>query len=1578
MGFLHDSFQSHGSFFDSENGYHGSRMFPSLNYLPEFTICDLDGEISSYDSPESVTPESILLETDSPLIEAVSYTPTPPDSPSERQNSCQDVVREDVDPQAFWQMGLDPETAALVEKLQQTIADFTEMAKGRQPDNFVDTINDAVTSITFVKNSIKTLVVLLTFFYTINRLLRNNSKEHKKLDLVVYGTALWLAHDVYLTAFKKSFEDIASYFRKRKKEEPELQPESQHELFVKVTQLVFNTFSVISVGKAPSAKLMDNAIYKLSNFKRANEGIETSVAWVSDAFKLLVTTARTTLLGEDFSAIIDSIDPAVANWCKEVEECVASSKNKTFAVNRYNAERLDRLALKGRKFMSIEFPEKDFVKLRSAMNAYNEVLKKLGEPFLKKDLVSSGPRTEPFVILVRGGTGMGKSWLSVPFLISMLKQILPASELPDLRRCHDGFIYSRQQEHKYWDGYAGQFVCVWDDFGQVRDVVGQGENEFMDLIRCANLYQHVCHMADIKDKGSTFFNSKLLFLTTNLDDIRCNSLISTEAVERRFDVVIDISIDPRYSEPHSDGKKFKTCLRGFTPMAYSFRCSDGLDDSLPYYTYNFHQLVEHCVKGFKKKESKGLAYLSELYSMSQMDDDLPEDVSLEELEFSTQSLSAEKGWTEKTHLPFEFCDALKQQFLKKEIIFDPSFDYSNVVLLFRSKWPKAEIALQDKGPLYYATVIVSKFGHLDARVFEAYCQPIIDDEFEEGRLTFDDFLNYATKQSSTFCDRHPILSRCLMIMPFIAAGATALYVWRSYSEDDDIAIESDFNGRGKNGAREVARARRTLYKEEQRDSDLHSQGLAEDFIAKIAKKNLYSLVLTCGQEYKIGHVLFVKNRMVLLPRHFLETVESLIEESKVDKPLLQFRHRKSEAKFDITIPRFLNACQTEALDELDLVLLNVPSATLHPNIVESFVEQSFVKGWRDKYTATLVIPNQEELMLPSGEVTKITDKLVKESDAHGASWIIKRGWKYEFPTKRGDCGSVLISNENCGGNRVILGLHVAGHNHGRGMGVSAVVTLAELKEVVKKLEDTLHPVLKPEAIGSAPFKTRRQLVSPVPRNFVTCLRESPLYGSWKEPTTCPTRLRPFINKEGKEIDPMANALAKYVPKYFIDCDGVIDNAMGYFFSNLHSNVAQESSFPVFTFEMAILGDPTLEYVNSIPRGTSAGYPYIMSPKTGYSGKQWFFGKGQDYDLTRPQCVELKKYCLSIISKAIKNERVEHVYSDNLKDERRPFAKVELGKTRLFSAAPLPLLIVTRMYFLSFSSFLMQNCVESGLTLGINPYGLQWSQLASKLQEKGLDVAAGDYTNFDGSHSHCMLSLLGKHVIDFIGGSQEDKNVRNVLWQELTNSVHVNDTDVYEWVGGLPSGHPLTSVVNSLIALVLYRVAWDVLSPSCFRASDYDFYISAVSFGDDSVVNIAASVVCWYNQNTIALALTQFGYVYTNEMKDGVVPDSRRLYEVTFLKRGFVYDPKYMRFLAPLELDVILEMPFWYKKGGNPKSMTATNLDTALWELSLHGPVVFDKWAPLFISASKRKISHLPANTSYSQNLKLTFEILEYW
>jgi hypothetical protein len=208
------------------------------------------------------------------------------------------------------------------------------------------------------------------------------------------------------------------------------------------------------------------------------------------------------------------------------------------------------------------------------------------------------------------------------------------------------------------------------------------------------------------------------------------------------------------------------------------------------------------------------------------------------------------------------------------------------------------------------------------------------------------------------------------------------------------------------------------------------------------------------------------------------------------------------------------------------------------------------------------------------------------------------------------------------------------------------------------------------------------------------------------------------------------------------------------------------------------------------------------------------------------------------------------------------------------------------------------------------------------------------------------------IFDIIDEFYSDGNstIRRILWMDLINSYHIAGDVLYAWRSSLPSGHPLTSIVNSMynhiaMAYCYHRIAYEANGEIFKRAFYHDVYL--IVMGDDNLFAVS-DYATWFTERSISNAMKHIGLKYTSDTKDGTFFTLRQFKDVTFLKRSF----KWMnvpfigrpQFYAPLDLDSIMEIPMWYREGELTEAyLVEVNIRTVLLELALHGREVYDKY-----------------------------------
>lgn len=707
--------------------------------------------------------------------------------------------------------------------------------------------------------------------------------------------------------------------------------------------------------------------------------------------------------------------------------------------------------------------------------------------------------------------------------------------------------------------------------------------------------------------------------------------------------------------------------------------------------------------------------------------------------------------------------------------------------------------------------------------------------------------------------------------------------------------------------------------------------------------------ITSDDENRLaGIITFLTDRYFMINTHYYYT----FIEDKDKCLLLKNKHRQS---FKLPVSTICNKPPTALEIQRDWMIRKAP-LTVQPfrNIVDMFIDRgnstitparmevSFI-GLREGESWT----NSSVACIQPVKVEEPRQLMIHESYAHNT------------PTTRGDCGSWLIYSGPKAGNLQILGIHAAGTPMGPAYAccVYRDDLISELTMIDpdfamhgKPIQSQAFPAnLTPKEGCFNGFDVIFECIPGQQTCDVTEKTPSRFQNSWGLTTRKPAKLRPF-EKDGVMIDPLAMAISKYsVPPIKLNQEHLAIAANEYL-KYMETNSLRTYIREALSYEVGVLGFPGMEYHNAVQRQTSAGFPFSLYPVPHHKGKESFFGKAIDFDLTSDNAKELEKRVKKIIRYADKGIRMIHVFTDNLKDELRPIAKADAGKTRLFSGAPLDYTIAVRMYYLDFMAWVMTNRILNGIAVGVNPYSVDWTSMVAYLSpfgEKTMYVA-GDFSSFDAHLSAELLIMVGDIVNAWYRDGND--NIRNILWQEVYNSRHIAKQTVYEWRFGLPSGHPMTTIINCISNQLMFRCAFMKICPGI----NFDEYVRLVVYGDDNIMGISPLVIDRFNQESLTKFFAKAGIEYTMEDKNSTVLKCRELHEVTFLKRGFVSNVLLPgTYLAPLDIETILDIPRWTNKGKHQINTELATLDECLNELSIHGEDVYMKYAPrIFDAASK--------------------------
>lgn len=749
---------------------------------------------------------------------------------------------------------------------------------------------------------------------------------------------------------------------------------------------------------------------------------------------------------------------------------------------------------------------------------------------------------------------------------------------------------------------------------------------------------------------------------------------------------------------------------------------------------------------------------------------------------------------------------------------------------------------------------------------------------------------------------------------------------------------------------------------------------------KIFRKAMYAM-LQPGRTTPSGYFTFVFGHVAMVPMHILERLFYDVEKGaiKPGEKIRFYRLGAPEVKFEID-PRHFKVFEREG--DCDLAFVLFPNVVPRAPDMEKFFSEERISP--DSLIDTVLVrPSDNGNFEPSVARTSAVRQI------EYGDYSFDRGYRYSLTTKVGDCGSVLLTMDPSTGCARVLGIHTAG---GSGSGFAVSVSRSDIRDAKAMIgpEEVYDepgfydgPSLSNDCLPDAQGYVILTDEEPVHNPVTTVIIPSPLKDTYCESLMKPAHLKKFKHG-GKELDPWQIARADS-PKLIKYMDPrVLKLSFDSYFSKIFAVSTDDVPWKPrpYTFEEAVAGIDGVPFADGIPRSTSSGYPWSLSIPQGFKGKQHFFGREGPYEFTSPYCAQLRGRVEDVIAHAKKGLRLKHVFIDFLKDERRFIEKVDRGKTRMISAAPLDLVVAMRMYFLDMCRWLMRNRVRNGSAIGINPYGDEWDIFGRALSAvtPGPDsenYIAGDYSKYDRCQSRQVMVYLLALADRYYG--PVDSLVRKTLCEEVMNSKHLCQTFIYEVAGELPSGVGLTSFQNTIdnggyiryAAFLCYlndkygsMDTEKVTSSDLLQMQYLEKNMCIVCFGDDNVIAVSDAVKSYITQENLTVALETVGMTYTDEMKSTKVVQHRRLGDISFLKRGFRFVRGITSFLAPLDIVTILEMAQWKKKKDVNNEAVRDTLFTAIKELSLHPKEVFDEHFESMVRAALDHLNYVPPITDY--------------
>jgi hypothetical protein len=725
-------------------------------------------------------------------------------------------------------------------------------------------------------------------------------------------------------------------------------------------------------------------------------------------------------------------------------------------------------------------------------------------------------------------------------------------------------------------------------------------------------------------------------------------------------------------------------------------------------------------------------------------------------------------------------------------------------------------------------------------------------------------------------------------------------------------------------------------------------------LSSIGDLNYIVMVLpNCVPNGKSGILIGLCENIVLCNSHFFQECQIYLDKKLVDNfDCIQFYTSKGLLDKEISVQDFLSRPRYD-IPGRDLTIFRYfKGVTKFPNILKNFVRSSDLKNYSATRAHVLInntvdgfdLEVSDDIsvkLLHDGLTYSLYDKSVTEINSY-ISLPLK--------TSKGDCGSLYFLHEPFEGNRLIFGVHCAG----RSFPVSGYATFTyreeldsaisifngEIPEFPECLYEKIEPLDVALDFGDLPIVAKS--LYPFSSSSSTQLRKTKFYGVLGPVAELPAKLGPFVDDSGQTIDPLRMAIQKYTKPNLHLSKKILDRVVHVYWDHLCKSPYHETK-NILSFEEACCGIDGEQFLRAIPRNTSAGFPY--NQETTGKQKKGYFGDEMDYRVDTEDGKRLRSDVETIISKARNGVRMLHVYQDVLKDETRPLDRVKAGKTRLVSCAPLALTVAIRMYTLRFSSWIMKNRIHNCSAVGINPYSKEWNHVAAVFGPVAKSMIAGDHGGFDTRQVAEVMDKVCDMINWWYNDGEENFLIRKTLFKDITSSVHLYKNFVYMWsFGGMPSGNPLTTIINSLSNVIYIMICYSYACDSIGEDLDNFFNnVRVLAYGDDNIIGVSdvkisngQKLKAIFNQNELTKLMAELGFEYTDENKStDQQSDFRSISEVSFLKRSFVFCPKYKRYIAPLSMKTLDNMLNFVKFNMDQDSVVKQAFHSWHREMALH-------------------------------------------
>jgi hypothetical protein len=399
-------------------------------------------------------------------------------------------------------------------------------------------------------------------------------------------------------------------------------------------------------------------------------------------------------------------------------------------------------------------------------------------------------------------------------------------------------------------------------------------------------------------------------------------------------------------------------------------------------------------------------------------------------------------------------------------------------------------------------------------------------------------------------------------------------------------------------------------------------------------------------------------------------------------------------------------------------------------------------------------------------------------------------------------------------------------------------------------------------------------------------------------------------------------------------DNLLKKCAKGFFNDVKPFLDTKKYQPIcLTEDEAINGIDGVAYIDPMNKRTSAGAPF-------YKNKKEFLIQRPDgkYDL-KP---EMKKICAEYRERYARGEKCTPIYASAQKDEPKKRAKCKDG-ARIFICSSLPWIIVVRQITMWFVRLVQNNRLPFECGVGVSAQSIEWQHFFDFLTKWNPNLmVAGDYKDYDKSMGAnvilCAFDFMVMVAAE-LGAPMWMLISIQAIGEDVAFAFVDFDGDIIMFLGGNPSGHPLTVIINCIVGCLYVRYAFVKITGKL--VSEFKSHVRLLTYGDDNVFGVHPSIP-EFNHTSIQKCFRENGITYTMADKTAESIPYLPISKVSFLKR--TWEMRDGRMMAPLERESIVKMLTIHTVSGSlcEEAQTVAAMGSAVREAAMHGEPYFDE------------------------------------